>query len=100
MGDAPLPVGHLVVRAREEHAAVGARRLVRDRLLVELVGDTPELGGGEHVETALLPFGDHDTSRELVPKLGRQDQPTFFVEVRRWVPRNIAPHPSRQPTLH
>ncbi|GHJ06620.1 hypothetical protein TPA0907_09870 [Micromonospora humidisoli] len=41
-----------------------------------------ELGGGEDVEAAILPFGDHYTPRKLVPELGRKDQTALFVQAR------------------
>src|SRR6185437_1264714 len=81
-GDPPLLVRDLVVGAGEKHPAVSPGRLVRHRLLAQLIRDPAELGGREHVETALLPFGDHDTSRQVAPEPRRKDQPTFFVQAR------------------
>src|SRR5829696_7066738 len=79
-GDPALLVRHLVGGAGEEDPAVVPNRLLRHRSLGHRVGDPAELGHREHVEASLLPLGDHDALRQLVPELGRQEQPALVVE--------------------
>ena len=83
IGDPALLVRHLVGGAGEEHPAVVPDRLGRHRRGAQRLGDPGELGHREDVEAALLPLGDHHALRELVPELGRQEQPALLVQAGR-----------------
>src|SRR3954451_13765076 len=81
-GDAALLVGRLVGGAGEEHPAVVAVALRRQRGRLQLLGLRGERPTGEQVEATLLPPCDHHASGQLVTELGRQEQPALVVEAR------------------
>src|SRR3954453_23815458 len=89
-----LLVRHVVVRGGEEHAAVVAGALRRQRDLTESFGQSGELGGGKDIEASLLPLCHHESLRQLVPELGRQEQPALVVETWRVGAEEHAPPPT------
>src|SRR5690606_24731756 len=81
--DPALLVRLLVGSAGEEDPAVIAHRLRGERRGTESLGDAPELLYREDVEAALLAFGYHQTLRQLLAILRREEQPSFVIKA--WV---------------
>src|SRR3954452_5616383 len=89
-----LLVRHVVVRGGEEHAAVVAGTLRRQRDLAESLGQPGELGGRKDIKASLLPLCHHESFRQLVPELGRQEQPALVIETWRVGAEEHAPPPT------
>src|SRR5690606_21546942 len=90
--DAPLLVGDLVGRAREEDPAVAPYRLLGDRRGTQSLGNPLELRHGEDVQAALLALRDHQSPRQLLAVLRRQEQPSLVVEARGMGAEEHRPH--------
>src|SRR6201996_5117765 len=107
-GDPALLVGDLVRGAGEQHPAVVPLGLALHLRVPHGRGDPGELGERPHVQAAFLAFRDHHPLRELVPVLGRQDQPPLLIqpgsvraeEHRTHLPGLRAALPNRPTALH
>src|SRR5690606_10015091 len=67
-------------------------RLGGDRRGAQSLGDALELLYGKNVEAALLAFGDHQTLRQLLAVLRRQEQPSLVIETRMMCAEEHRPH--------
>ena len=82
MRDPALLVGPVLGGPHRQEPAVLTRLADGERCLLDAVGHGREVGDREDVEAEVLTLRHHESLRELLPELGRQEEPVLLVELR------------------